>query len=187
MKQIILSAAFLLLAVGLFFGATTNVLDKVNAARAERASLQDVLKRLEDIKKIKIDLVNAYNSVSEENFARINKVAPANASEGDLLVAFEKMSKSNGLLLKSIEIKPVTKQDTGLLIVKEDPYDTVAISVKLDGSYDSLKSFLGDLEKSLRITDVTSLSFQAGESATTYEYSLEAHAYLKKQPKEIKQ
>jgi Tfp pilus assembly protein PilO len=184
MKQIILSVIFLLSAIGLFFGVTTKVLDKISALGAERASLQDVLTRFKDISKAKNDLIDAYNSVSEENITRFNKVVPANASEGDLLVAFERMSKSNGLLLKTIEIKPVAKQDTGILIVQEDQYDTVAISATLDGSYDSLKSFLGDLEKSLRVTDISSFSFHVGENATTYEYSLEARAYLKKQPKQ---
>ncbi|MBI5742781.1 MAG: hypothetical protein HZA25_03005 [Candidatus Niyogibacteria bacterium] len=184
MKQIIVATTFILMAAGLFFGLTTNILDKVSAKRTERASLQDVLKRFEDIKKTKNDLINAYNSVSEENLARFNKMVPANASEGDLLVAFEKMSKSNCLLLKTIEIKPVAKQDAGILIVKEDPYDTVSITATLDGSYDSLKAFLGDLEKSLRITDITSFSFHVGDNATTYEYSIAARAYLKKQPKQ---
>lgn len=182
MKQIILAAIFILTAVGLFFGVTTNVLDKVSTARTERAALQDVLTRFNDIRKAKSDLIDAYNSVSEESVARLNKVVPANAGEGDLLVAFEKMAKSNGLLLKTIEIKPVARQDTGLLVVQKDPYDMVSITATLDGSYDSLRSFFGDLEKSLRIIDVSSFTFHVGENATTYEYMLEAHAYLKKQP-----
>lgn len=183
MRQIVLAVIFILIAVGLFFGLTTGVLDKVNAARAERASLQDVRTRFNDIRKAKNELIDAYNSVSEDNIARINKVAPSSVNEGDLLVAFEKMSKSNGLLLKSIEIKPAVKQDVGVLVVKEDPYDTVSIMATLDGSYESLKAFLGDLDKSLRIIDITSLSFHVGDNSSTYEYLLEARAYLKKQPK----
>ena len=183
MKQLILSAVFLVLGVGLFFGITTSVLDQVNTKRAERDALADILNRFNDIRKIKNDLINSYNSISEEDLSKLNEVVPPNAKEGDLLVTFENMAKDSGLLLKNIEIKSAVPKDTGLLVVSEDPYDKVSITLTLDGSYEALRSFLSNLERSMRILDVKALSFHAASSATSYEYSMEVTAYMKKQPK----
>jgi Tfp pilus assembly protein PilO len=184
MKSLIIAAIFLVGAIGMFFGASTKILDNITAKNQEKATLEDVLGQFNDIRKAKNDLIDAYNAVSETDMAKISGVVPLTTREGDLLVAFDNMTKDNGLLLKRIDIKPSAAKDTGLLMAEEAPFDKVAISLVLDGSYESFSSFMKNgIEKSLRIIDMKSLSFHAGDQSTSYEFNVEAAAYMQKQPK----
>lgn len=184
MKPLIIAIIFLAGALGMFFGVSTKILDTITAKNEEKATLTDVLKQFSEIRKAKNDLIDAYNAVSETDMAKISGIVPSSAREGDLLVAFENMTRDSGLLLKRIDIKPSTAKDTGLLMAEEAPFDKVAISVVLDGSYESFGSFLtSGIEKSLRIMDLRALTFHAGDQSTSYEFAVEADAYMQKQSK----
>lgn len=184
MRPLIITAIFLTGAIGMFFGVSTKILDNIGLKNEEKVSLEDVLKQFNDIRKAKNDLIDAYNSVGETEMARIMEVVPPMANEGEILVAFENMAKDSGLLLKRLDIKPSAAKDTGILMAEEAPFDKVAISAVLDGSYESFRVFLTNgMEKSLRIVDIRSLSFHAGEQSSSYEFTVEADAYTQKQPK----
>lgn len=72
-------------------------------------------------------------------------------------------------------------------------YDSVQLGFSVSGSYDNFLRFLGDLERSLRIVDVVSLSFGAGQSGSggqsaksqntssdSYNYSMTIRTYYLK-------
>ncbi len=51
------------------------------------------------------------------------------------------------------------------------PYDYVTLSFSVSGTYDIFRTFLADLESSLRLVDVTSIAFSATPTGI-YEYTI---------------
>lgn len=66
------------------------------------------------------------------------------------------------------------------------PYGSVRLGFNVSGSYDNFLRFLGELESSLRIVDVTSLSFRTAKTTATqapsdiYNYSMTIRTYYLK-------
>jgi hypothetical protein len=59
-------------------------------------------------------------------------------------------------------------------------FGIATLGFSVTASYKTFKNFLGDLERSLRIIDVKTLSFSAGDK-DQYEYNLEINSYWLKQ------
>ncbi|MEK7192734.1 MAG: hypothetical protein AAB682_01220, partial [Patescibacteria group bacterium] len=78
-----------------------------------------------------------------------------------------------GMQLKNVHFK------TEGTIPEGKDYGTVTFGFSVQGSYSTLKTFLADLERSLRLVDLTSLSFNSGEK-DLYEYTIELTTYWSK-------
>jgi Tfp pilus assembly protein PilO len=51
------------------------------------------------------------------------------------------------------------------------------VSFKVDSDYETFVSFLQDVEKSLRIVDVTDLTFTAPDKSTNYDFGITIKTY----------
>jgi len=180
MKQILLSIIFIAGAVGVFFGWTQGTLDQIAAINDDKKSLEDVLSRFYELRKTKNDLTEKYNSIRAEDINRLEEIIPYSANEGELIVEFENLTRDHGLLLKQINISPEQEKKSSVLVLEEERYKDVPITLTIDGSYFSFKEFLASVEKSLRIIDIESISFNAG-GLDSYEFVISAKAYFKKQ------
>ena len=66
-------------------------------------------------------------------------------------------------------LDPITNPNVGL--IKGDSAEHLDIHFTVSGTYESLKLFLTDLGRSLRIVDITDLSFSA-QDLDLYEFSI---------------
>lgn len=95
-------------------------------------------------------LVNQYN----ERFTDIetfSKVVPEGENIPELLVGLEDLASRSGLAFISVNFKT---ED-----FKTSEFKTLIMEIKVKGSYLAFKNYLQSLEKSLRIFDVTLVSF----------------------------
>lgn len=179
MKQAIIAIIFIGAAGGMFFGWSAPITQNTKNLAKDIGDLEGVLGRFYDLRKSKNELMQIYNSISARDYDRISKIVPLAAEEGNLVVEFENLAKENGLLLKKIDVKYAVESEKKAIVSKEKrlPYEIASVSLAMDGSYNSLKSFLSDLENSLRTIDIKTLSFNAGES-DFYEFNISAQAYF---------
>lgn len=186
MNQLLIFSILIIFAIGLFFGATVPLLEQISTKKEERQALTDIVGRFNDIRKVKNDLIGAYNLISRGNVERLAEVVPNTVREDELLVVFERVAKSSGLLMKRLDIKLAGKDVSGAFAIKEkeNSFSVVTISASLDGSYSSFIEFLKNLEKSLRIMDVKEFSFHVSDTASAasiYEFDIKIDAYTKRQ------
>lgn len=95
-------------------------------------------------------LVSKYN----ERLADIeafSKVVPEGENIPELLVGLEDLASRSGLTFISVNFKT---ED-----FKEEKFKTLIMELKVKGSYLAFRNYLQNLEHSLRIFDVTSISF----------------------------
>ena len=138
------------------------------------------------LKKKTIDLetqvINKLNSVNQvldsqkANVERLEQAIPSTESKPELISIMENLSTKNGLRLTGVNVEsPVEDKSsrTGPRVTdaslqkKENLIKTLKINIQASGTYASFKSWLDAIEKNLRITDVSHISFNIGNKKTT--------------------
>lgn len=130
------------------------------------------------INKTNNDYTNSLNTLPVE---KLNRVLPNSADP--VLVVYE-LSKiaanpASGMLLRS-----PTFTDDGNNQQNTKRYNTLSVSFSVEGTYENLKAFLKNLEKSERIYNVTNISFSSSSDtrSTSYlKYSITVETYYIKQ------
>ena len=69
-----------------------------------------------------------------------------------------------------------TRASKGQVGPDEGAYESVILSFAVSGSYITFRSFLADLEQSLRLVDIVGLSFASNESGI-YDFTVRIKTY----------
>ncbi len=188
MARNFLGILLILAAIGAAIFWTNPLWISLGEMREEKAALESAVKRFQELKKVRDDILTAYNAISPADLARLEELLPKSEHIGTLLVNVEKLSGDSGVSLKQIDIQSSTREESAYTPPREagegpggapSPvrgYTTLPLSFSVNGSYNAFRSFLGAVEKNLRLIDVETISFNASEKGN-YDFSLTAAAY----------
>jgi hypothetical protein len=165
--------------------------ERFQSIRAQISTLEAVSVEFDELLRQRDSLFDIVSRFSPADRERIEQTIPKGPEAGALLVLLERLANQDGVLLKNINVStPSVVQSTpppsdqprpqgtprpggaGEGKIKELPFD-----VNIAAPYQSLKTFLGDLERSVRIIDVLSISFNAAGLLPVYDVSIRAKAY----------
>lgn len=115
---------------------------------------------------------NYSSSIASLNLDDLNKILPTSADP--VLIAYEitGIAKRSGMLLEGLSVRDGASDNK--------KYNVMNITFSTEGSFNSLKNLLHDLERSQRIYNVTSLSFSTDKDSTAsslYKYSISVETY----------
>lgn|SRR3989344_1643678 len=165
-------------AVAIFFGPTKGALNATEPLTQKRTELEEALDNAKRIQTVRETLQERYNSFSSTDLARLQKMVPSHVDNVRLVIDINGMAKAYGMSLKDIEIgqtlDPIENPAAGTIIGDGPEYLDVRFGVT--GSYESLKLFLSDLGRSLRIVDITDLTFTARD-VDLYDFSIALRTY----------
>lgn len=154
---------------------------EVKELSAEKVSFEKALSDTRQIQESRDELLSKYNTVSQENIERLDKILPSQSGAMKFILEMESIAQKNGVIMKRIDIKEqeeTAKKDNSGEMAK--PWESVPFSAKLSGSYRSFYLFIKDLEKSLRLTDVNIVNFSSGQT-DFYEFVVDGSFYWKKE------
>jgi len=108
---------------------------------------------------------------------RINKVLPNNVDTVRLATDFDSIASKYGISIKNIQ-SIESKNSNSSTIIQSDgkAYNAVDVNFSFVASYDNFRNFMQDIEKSLRIIDIESVSFDQGDSGLS-EYRVSIKTY----------
>lgn len=178
MTRFILPILFLAMAVVLFLSQTQPNFSQTKVLKADKQSFEEALQYSRELQTLRDELLTQYNSISQEDLARLNELLPPQIDSGSLIVILEDRAKNRGLLLKKIDVseKKLTADPFAVIGAALPPFRVLGLSLSVSGSYGSFLEFLADLEKSLRIIDVEQIVFSGGASEVI-EFQLSAKTY----------
>ncbi|MDO8183688.1 MAG: hypothetical protein Q7T49_01745 [bacterium] len=185
MNRLFLPLIYLVIAVGLFYGLTRDLLAQVEARRAEKAELVAALNRAQELRTVADRLRSEYYSFSDPERERLTKMIPDNVDNVRLIIDINNIATRYGMIVKDAKVKTDEKAaDTGTnpsAKIIENPsgqigQGTVTIAFTVTGTYPVFRQFLGDLASSLRLVDIRRLSFKSADK-DTYQYSIELNTY----------
>jgi Tfp pilus assembly protein PilO len=170
------------LCVTIYFLYISPTLGDIDERRAKLSEYRNALEQTKELKIQRDAAITASNNISEADLNRLNKIIPGEF-DGVLFVNdLNTIATRNGVKMSNFqtsESDPATRNVDE--IVEEKPYKIIKVSFKLTGQYDQFIKFMKEIESSLQLIDVNSLSISSGkvEKATdnNLDYALEISTY----------
>lgn len=136
-------------------------------------------KALNDINKISAkrdDLIKAKSTMSTDNLSKLEKLLPDNIDNIKLVIDIRNIAEKNSLVLKSIKLDTSNNSESGKIGQDNSKYGTVGLSFSVNSSYEKFQAFLTDLEKSLRLVEISEL-LVTGNDTDIYDFSISLKTY----------
>lgn len=173
----LLPILFVVIAAGIFFGFIDPAYNRVQDLRAEESQFNQALTRSKELQQVRDQLLSRYNTFSQNDLNRLEKLLPDNVDNVRLILDLDAIASRYGMRIRNVALQTnESRALRGQVGFDETRFDSLIVSFSVTGSYDSFVSFLGDLERSLRLVDVNSISFTASPSGI-YDYSVALKTY----------
>ncbi|MBI3632665.1 MAG: type 4a pilus biogenesis protein PilO [Candidatus Vogelbacteria bacterium] len=173
LAPIIITAA----AAGLFFLQTSPTMDRVRVAESERVAYSDAEKSSEQYQELLKAKNAVFNNIDDSKKESLKKFLPDSIDNVKLIIDINQIASDKGMTIRNISIKGGNGSSVG---PDTRPYGVATLGFSVTGTYQTFKDFLKDLETSLRLIDVTSVSFSSGDKDQN-EYNIEVNSYWLKQ------
>ena len=166
--------------VGAYFMYINPAFREINILREKMTEYTDVLEKSKELKNKRDSVLSAYNNISEEDITRLNKIIPETFDTVLLANDINDIASRYGLSVKDIR---VNTPDSGSRVVLAEPmnklYKTTAVTFGLNGQYEQFVKFMKDIESSLRLLDVRSLTVKSSgkPGSNSLDYSLAVYTY----------
>lgn len=138
---------------------TVDYQKKINELESKKSNLAQIEK-----------VYDSYKKISQEEIKKLSIMLPPEKDVPSLFIEMEALAKESGLALNSIDVAQAgavsitagVAEGSATLNIKK-----LNINLKIQGidSYDRLKLFLGNVEKSIRILDLNSLSYSPAQDS----------------------
>jgi len=171
MTKSILSILFIGAAVMLFIMYVQPTYDTVRKDKAKVARLDATLTKTREIQDLKKNILNRFNNLfSETNLNRLKKMLPDHVDNVRLVLDMDGIASRYGIRIQNVSIKEQSSNNTAngnknssntVLnggVSENLPYKSLTLQFEVISSYDEFILLLHDLESSLRIVDLVSLS-----------------------------
>ncbi len=168
----------ILISVGLYYTFIGPEYQKIEEIRAKSDEYENILASVADLTSKRDDLLLKYQAMPQADIDKLSKVLPNNVDTVRLALDFDTIASKYGISIKNIKTSD-TKEDNTATIIQATgpkPYQTVNVSFGFISNYDNFRKFLHDIEQSLRIIDISSLSFNAGENGLN-DYKITVETY----------
>lgn len=167
----------ILLAIGLFFAFTSPVYEDVKVLQASANDYRSVIKNVSNIAETRDALLVNYEAIPKNEIDRLSKVLPDNVDSVRLALDLDTMAGRYDIALKDVQVESKADPNSALAVLPSDAtYEKVIVTFSFISTFQNFMSLLADLEKSLRIMDVKSVSFKTNE-AGFYEHQMKVETY----------
>jgi Tfp pilus assembly protein PilO len=180
----------IILAIGTFFTFTRGRIDGLKEITEKNKEYQAAIKNAEQLIKVRDEVLKNYNNISAEDRERLDKMVPNNVDNVRLIIDVNDVANRHGFSLRNVKTSATPSGTTGSTNTSSSGsgstpqvssrYDTVTLSFNVTAPYQNFLAFLEDIERSLRIMDISKITLSAGEGGI-YEYGVEIKTYWLKQ------
>jgi len=190
MGRLIFSTAAIILAGVIFFIFTQPTYDKVGQLKAQIAEYDQALEKAAQLATLRDTLLSRFNSFKPEDIDRLQKMLPDHVDNVRLILDMDELARSLGLSIQNVNISSsgdAKGEAIGAIGPDSRKFDSLKFSFSVNATYEKFLTFLQDLQSSLRLIDITSLTIApagntlvAGAGATPqplYNFTIEFKTY----------
>lgn len=181
------------------YGAVTGRAElkgrSIQELREESTRYLDALNKTKEIEQARTGLLKKYNDISAKNREDIEKLLPDHIDSVRLIIDVNNIASKYNMSLKNIGLSesdsgtastpaapvalpaPGGLEPPGMASLSIGPssgahFKATELRFGVTGSYEDFRAFLRNLEQSLRLVDVTSISFSAPGDAYDYTFAI---------------
>ncbi len=179
-----ITALILLIAsAGAVFGLINPQYAKYQTLSESKAQYQVAADQAKKVREVREKLISSASNISSLEKDRLTRMLPDTVDTVRLTTDITSIASRYGILIKKIDAKPEERANAPLLAAspfataqKVEHFKALPLAFTLTTSYESFSRFLADLEKSLRIIDITSISVVPNQLGQ-YDFSVAARTY----------
>jgi hypothetical protein len=178
-KTFLLPILLLGVAVGLLFMYSLPQYEILKTKQAEKAAYESALDQGAEILALKEDLRIQYDSFSQDDRLKLQKILPDEADTIGAILETDDIAAENGVVITSVDDTPPSTNSRSEVRVRNDVSRSHA-TYEMSSDYQSFVNFLTELERSLRITDLSSLSFGVSDreaGSSLIDFTLDTNTY----------
>lgn len=177
MSRFLFPIVMLVAAGAIFFLLTKPLLAELATLRAEKVRLETGLANARQLKEVRDGLLKTAQGFAKDDLDRLVKMLPDNVDNVKLIIDMNNLARGSGMNIRSAKIK-TNEGASGKDVIAESGQKkgAVTLSFGVSGPYSNFQDFLGRLAKSLRLVDVTAISFGSNEK-NFYDYSVDIQTY----------
>lgn len=169
---------------------------KIQEINAEISQNKETLKTAEELKTKKLDLIDRFNKISEEEKNELVKLLPDTVDNVRLIIDINNIASQFGIVIRDIVIdtedtqesttKSVVSQksnfnsvldEDSLKYVDTSKIGVISFSFSVSAKYEVFLEFLKQLEESLRIVDIRNIQISQGSGSVFYDYKVTLDTY----------
>lgn len=156
----------------------------IGVLQAEQKTYNDALDNSKALEISRDELTKTYSSITLDNLNKIKKLLPDSVDNIRLILEIEKIALPYGMTLKDVRYNatPETSVDKKLpgrggAENRSQKYGSWDLEFSVSTNYTNFLNFTKDLEKNLRIIDITSLQFDSAGSLNANKSIPEIYRY----------
>ncbi len=168
--------------IGLFVVYTNPAYEGANGVKGLQAqvkSYDDALNKSQELKEVRDKLVSKFNTFSPDDKTKLQEMLPDNVDNIRLAIDINNIAAKHSLSIKNLSVGNSQNKNTknaAAVGASSGPIGSVELGFSVTSSYDTFLAFLSDLEHSLRVVDVESVSFAASDTGIN-DYTLTIRTY----------
>ncbi len=192
--RFIFPAILVIASVASFIIFTSPTYKEIKGLNAQAAAYDQALTNAKNLQEVRDSLSAKYYSLSPEEIDRLNKLLPDNVDNIRLIIDIQRVASNYGMLLSSVKFdtfKAPTSSASDASVqgspesiaIDDKEYGSFDLEFSTEAPYETFLLFLADLEKSLRIMDVSSITFTSdtdtstNPSNSTYKYGFKIKTF----------
>jgi Tfp pilus assembly protein PilO len=156
----------------------------LNVLKAEVASLEQNIEVVKSLELSRETLDKQRLSISQSDMQKLEKIVPSSPDNIRLIIQLDEIAKRNGLtMIKDVQYEAKTAElAPGQVEDNPTDYRSYNVSFNTSGQYNQFISFLQEVEKNMRLVDITSLTLQNTEkegvsASSSQDFDVELKAY----------
>jgi Tfp pilus assembly protein PilO len=173
MARLIIAVISFVAAGAIFFLYTQPTYDTVQTEQAQIAQYDAALDKATQLQTLKQTLLSRYNAFDTNSLDRLQKLLPDHVDNIALILDLDSIASRYGLMLQNVDVSNSGGQAAmgqaaiGAIGASNQAYDSLSLTFTTQGTYSNFLQFLTELETSLRIVDLASLTISPASSNTT--------------------
>lgn len=185
MNKNVTALILIIIAVGIYFTVTKSVLDSARTIKAVNDQYSSAIKKADELIKVRDQVLKEYNSITQENRDRLDKMIPSTVDNIRLIIDMNALAVRDGIVLRGLGsgVSSASKSGVNDSIPSAGgvpTVDTVKVTFSVTAPYMQFISFLKDVEANLRIMNVDHLSV-TGSDTGVYDFSVSITTYWLRQ------
>lgn len=191
MGRLIIGSVAILIAGGVFFLYTQPSYDSMQTQQAQINQYNQALDKAAELQTLKQTLLSRYNSFDANAISRLQKMLPDHVDNIALILDLDSIATKYGLALQNVDVSttgsqtPSNQTAIGAIGNANQTYDSLTLTFATQGTYSDFVQFMTDLETSLRVVDLSSLTVSRVSSASqagstrgpVYSYTIALRTY----------
>ncbi len=166
--QLIIAIVGFMLSGGVFFFYTKPAYDHVKVVQSEIAQYDAVLNKAAELQRLKQGLLSKYNAFKPDDINRLRKLLPDHVDNVRLILDLDNLAGRLGIALQNVDVTSsasrTSMNQTAVVEIgtSDQKYDSLTFTFSTNATYQTFVRFLRELESSLRIVDLVSLTMDPG-------------------------